>query len=324
MYLANHLVQFLKKDTFGVLSLESLAVRLYPIPSTLESLSSTVSVSYTSECSSISSLTGVNADVSEKKLDPVVPEFPVIDEIISIVVEKCPIDANKNNMEVFRNEVIDCISDKIFEKFEEKTNVDQSTIRKAEFKDLTKEIFLSLLDSGLFYFNVNPFLHHDKMKNVSQVKSRQRRHDKVQIHESKVPKDLPSSADKPNLDNITSSDVPGPSKLVCNYQENEKIKCRKNCNSLKICNTDEESKSKSCIKNQRDFTDSALMVSSSLSDLLVSVLRLVELSEIIFMLQLPTLKPSLTVNAPNLCHTRKDIMQMVITVSRFCYFRMIF
>ena len=285
MYLATHLVKFLKKDAFEVLSLENPAVKSYSIPSTLQCLSSTVPTGDTSEYLSTRSLTVINAAVSEEKIDPVVLEFPVIDEIISIVVEKYPIDANKNNVKVFRNEAIDCILDKIFDKFEERTNVAQSTIRKGEFKDFAKEIVVPLFDSGLFYFNIDCFLHHDKKKkNVSQEKLSQRRPDNV-------PKDYRSSADKPHRDNSTSLDIPGPSKSVCNYQE-----------------------------NQRDFSDSALMVSSSLSDLLVSILRLLGLSESLFMLQLP----SFTVHAPiseNLWRTRKDIMQAVITVSLFCHFR---
>lgn len=280
MYLATHLVKFLKKDAFEVLSLENPAVKSYSIPSTLQCLSSTVSTGDTSEYLSTSSLTVINAAVSQEKIDTVVLEFPVIDEIISNVVEKYPIDANKNNVKVFRNEAIDCILDKIFDKFEERTNVAQSTIRKGEFKDFAKEIVVPLFDSGLFYFNIDCFLHHYKKKNVSQEKLSQRRPDNV-------PKDYRSSADKPHRDNSTSLDIPGPSKSMCNYQE-----------------------------NQRDF--SALMVSSSLSDLLVSVLRLLGLSESLFMLQLPSLKPSFTVQAPiseNLWRTRKDIMQAVITVS---------
>ena len=259
MYLATHLVKFLKKDAFEVLSLENPAVKPYSVPSTLQCLSSTVSAGDTSEYLSTRSLTVINAAVSEEKIDPVVLELPVIDEIISIVVEKYPIDANKNNVKVFRNETIDCILDKIFDKFEERTNVAQSTIRKGEFKDFAKEIVVPLFDSGLFYFNIDCFLHHDKKKKkVSQEKLSQRRPDNV-------PKDYRSSADKPHRDNSTSLDIPGPSKSVCNYQE-----------------------------NQRDFSDSALMVSSSLSDLLVSVLRLLGLSESLFMLQLP----SFTVHAP--------------------------
>lgn len=280
MYLATHLVKFLKKDAFQVLSLENPAIKPYPDPSTLQCLSSTVSTGDTSEYLSTSSLTVINAAVSQEKIDTVVLEFPVIDEIISNVVEKYPIDANKNNVKVFRNETIDFILDKIFEKFEERTNVAQSTIRKGEFKGFAKEIVVPLFDSGLFYFNIDLFLHHDKKKNVSQEKLSQRRPDTV-------PKDYRSSADKPHRDNISSLDIPGPSKSMCNYQE-----------------------------NQRDF--SALMVSSSLSDLLVSVLRLLGLSESLFMLQLPSLKPSFTVHAPiseNLWRTRKDIMQAVITVS---------
>lgn len=279
MYLTTHLVQFLKKDTFGVLSLENLATRPHPIPSTLQSLSSTVSIGDTFE---YSSTTGINAAVIEEKIDHVVPEFPFVNDIISIVVKKYPIDANKNNVEVFRNEIINCILDKIFEKFEEKTNVDQSTIRKPEFKDSAKEIVVSLFHSGLFCFNINRFLHHAKKKNVSLEKPRQRSPDKV-------PKDCRSLADKPRLDNITSVDIPGPSKSMCNYQE-----------------------------DQKDFSDSALMVSSSFSDLLVFVLRLLGLSGSIFMLQLQSLEPSFTAHtqiSKDLWHTRKNIMQTVITVS---------
>ena len=279
---------------------------------------------------------------------------PIIDDIITSVVNNRTEDANENNVEVFCKKVIDEMVDEVLEIFEDKTNINQSTRNKEEFKDFAKDVIVSLLDSNLFDFNFYPSSHH----NISPKYSKQREDDDTRnvtpqaiskilfdektintFQELKVPKDLPCPLKNPSIDNIASLDIPGPSKatnknqkaedgkhVFSSHQSNKisptRIRYETNPKLMEIPDTGGEFSKAFSIKDQRDFSDSAVIVSGSLSDLLVSVLRFSVFSENVCMLMSPFIEPSFNVDdelSGVLCETRHWILQKVLDVSLSYY-----
>lgn len=280
---------------------------------------------------------------------------PIMDDIIASVVDNCGKDASKNYTEVFCKKLVDEMVDKMFEIFDDKANIDQSTRSKAELKDVAKDAIVSLLDSSLFDFNFDPSSHH----NISPKYSKQREDDDTRnvtsqaiskilfdekklntFQEPKLPKDLPCPLKNPSLDNIASLDIPGPSKTTNENQKAEdgkqvwlshqpnnfsptRIRDEINPKLIEIPDTGGEFSKAFFIKEQRDFSDSAVIVSGSLPDLLVSVLRFSVFSENVCMLMSPFIKLSFNVDdelSRFVCATRQEIMKKVLDVSLSHYF----
>ena len=426
IYLTYELINFLKKDNYGIFSLENLPFRPCPIPSAPQSSSRPISKGSTSgfsapctfpqgtvvadirrgsevvitkvlhatkppQCkisptnlpledtkeiekkdlplkqstSGICSLDeidnsivgkGSNTADSNGETLPINSEIvvPITVDIIASVVNNSSEDANKNNLESFCKKIIDEMVNKVFEIFEDKANIDQSTRNNAEFKDFAKDLIVSLLDSNLFDFNFDSSSHHDIPPKYS--KQREEDHtrnvtpqaiskilfDKKKIskfQETNLPKDTPCPLKNPILDKIAPLDISGPSKAinenktveegkhVClSHQSNKisptRIKYERNPKLVEIPDTSGEFSKAFPIKDQRDFSDSAVIVSGSLPDLLVSVLRFSEFSENICMLISPYIKPSFKVDdelSGVLCKTRQEILQKVLYVSLSCY-----
>ena len=281
--------------------------------------------------------------------------LPIIDDIITSVVNNCTEDANKNNVKVFCKKVIDETVDEVFEILEDKANIGKSTRNKAEFKDFAKDVIVSLLDSNLFDFNFYPSSHH----NISPKFSKQREDSDTRnvtpqaiskilfdektvntFQEPKVSKDLPCPLKNPSLDNIASLDIPGPSKAINKNQKAEdgkhvclshqsdkisptRIRYERNPKLMEIPDIGGEFSKAFSVKDERDFSDSAVIVSGSLSDLLVSVLRFSVFSENVCMLMSPFIKPFFNVDdelSRVLCETRQWILQKVLDVSLMFYF----
>ena len=91
---------------------------------------------------------------------------------------------------------------------------------------------------------------------------------------------------------------------------------------MEVADTDGEFSKAFFIKDQRNFSDSAVIVSGSLPDLLVSVLRFSVFSENVCMLMSPYIKPSFNVDdelSGVLCGTRQEILQKVLYVRLLYY-----
>ena len=259
----------------------------------------------------------------------------IIDDIIASVVNNVTEDANKISVEVFCKNKIDEMVDKVFEIFDDKANIDQSTRNKAEFKDFAKDVILSLLDSSLFDFNFDSSSHHD----IPQKYSKQREEGNPRNVTPNLPKDLPCPLKNLSLDNVASLDISGPSKAINENQKAEggkhvclshqsnkilltRIKNERNPKLMEVADTDGEFSKAFFIKDQRNFSDSAVIVSGSLPDLLVSVLRFSVFSENVCMLMSPYIKPSFNVDdelSGVLCGTRQEILQKVLYVRLLYY-----